>query len=513
MVLVVLGLMLQGCIPKVAIKKADAPLPAAFEPGVLETTNTATVMRKDFFDDPALLDLLDIAVANNKEINIMLQRITIAQNEIQRRRGEYLPFVGIRAGAGGDKVGEFTRYGALEEHLPLAEHAFPTFLGDFRFELFSTWEVDIWKRLRNARQAAVLEYMASKEGQNFLVTNLVADVAHSYYELLALDNHLENLEQNIRIQENALEMVKQLLLYARTTALAVRRYEAEVAKNKSNIYKIKQDITVVENRINLLLGRTPQPIQRASSGFMEQNPKVLMTGIPSQLLQNRPDIKQAELELSAAELNIKVARANFFPSFSINAAVGFEAFAVKYLFNSPQSLAAAVAGELVAPLVNRYAIRAEYKNASARQIQAAYEYEQSIINAYVEVANQISNIDKLKKNYQLKTSQVEALVQSIDVANQLFKSARTDYLDVLLTQRDTLEAKQDLIETQQKKFDAMVDLYKSLGGGWQSEPMTDAQKSYLSTLSEEAGEKMDENLSKAEAAKKIDELSVKLAED
>ena len=162
-----------------------------------------------------------------------------------------------------------------------------------------------------------------------------------------------------------------------------------------------------------------------------------------------------------------VARENFLPTFNINAGVGFEAFAVKYLFNTPQSLAAAVAGELVAPLINRYAIRAEYKNASARQIQAAYEYEQSIINAYVEVANQISNVDKLKKNYQLKTSQVEALVQSIDVANQLFKSARTDYLDVLLTQRDTLDAKQDLIETQQKQFDAMVDLYKSLGGGWQ----------------------------------------------
>lgn len=467
MVLVMSGLMLQGCIPKIAIKKADTPLPAAFEPDVLETTNTASVKWKDFYDDSALLDLLDIAVANNKEINIMMQRISIAQNEIQARRGEYLPFVGIRAGAGGDKVGEFTRKGALEEHLPLAGHAFPTFLGDFRFELFSTWEIDIWKKLRNARQVAVLEYMASTEGKNFLVTNLVADVAHSYYELLALDNHLENLEQNIRIQENALEMVKQLLLYARTTALAVRRYEAEVAKNKSNIYKLQQDITVVENRINFLLGRTPQPIQRVSSGFMEQNPKVLMTGIPSQLLQNRPDIKQAELELSAAELNIKVARANFFPSFSISAGVGFEAFAVKYLFNSPQSLAAAVAGELVAPLINRYAIRAEYKNASARQIQAAYEYEQSIIKAYVEVANQISNIDKLKKNYQLKTSQVEALVQSIDVANQLFKSARADYLDVLLAQRDTLDAKQDLIETQQKKFDAMVDLYKSLGGGWQ----------------------------------------------
>ena len=200
---------------------------------------------------------------------------------------------------------------------------------------------------------------------------------------------------------------------------------------------------------------------------MELKPKVLKTGIPSQLLQNRPDIRQAELELAAAALNIKVARANFYPSFSINAGIGFEAFALKYLINTPESLAATIAGELVAPLVNKNAIIAEYKNANAKQIQAAYEYEQSIIKAYTEVANQISNIDNLDKNYQLKTSQVEALAQSIDVANQLFKSARADYLDVLLAQRDTLDAKKDLIETKQKQIDAMVDLYKSLGGGWQ----------------------------------------------
>ena len=116
---------------------------------------------------------------------------------------------------------------------------------------------------------------------------------------------------------------------------------------------------------------------------------------------------------------------------------------------------------------NACAIIAEYKNANAKQIQAAYEYEQSIIKAYTEVANQISNIDNLDKNYQLKTSQVDALVQSIEVANQLFKSARVDYLDVLLAQRDTLDAKKDLIETKQKQIDAMVNLYKSLGGGWQ----------------------------------------------
>jgi multidrug efflux system outer membrane protein len=462
-------LMLQACgIPDLIIKNEDTHLPDSFKPGLSDRSNTATVKWKDFFDDPNLVKLIDVAVVNNKEVNIMMQRISVAENEIQARKGAYLPLVNFGTGVGGDKIGKFTRLGAVEESLILPNgQAFPTFLADYQFGLFSTWEIDIWKKLRNAAQVAVLEYMASSEGKNFLVTNLVAEVAHAYYELMALDNQLENLEQNIAIQQNGLEMVKQLQFYARATTLAVKRYEAEVAKNQAKRYEIKQQITVVENRINFLLGRTPQPIERASTGFMDIKPKFVETGIPSQLLQNRPDIRKAELELSAAKLNIDVARANFYPSFGIKAGIGFDAFALKYLINTPESLAAMVAGELTAPLVNKNAIIAEYKNSNAKQILAAYEYEQSIINAYTEVANQLSNIDNLDKNFTLRSKQVDSLVQSIDVATQLFKSARTDYLDVLLTQRDALEAKKELIETKQKQIIAMVDLYKSLGGGWQ----------------------------------------------
>jgi outer membrane protein, multidrug efflux system len=461
--------MLQSCgIPELTQKHSDTHLPDSFKPGLSKQANTANVKWKDFFEDSYLLSLIDIAVANNKEINIMMQRISVAENEIQARKGAYLPFVNFGGGAGGDKVGKYTRNGAVDDNLQIAQgQPIPTFLGDYQFGLFSTWEVDIWKKLRNAQQVAVFEYMATTEGKNFLVTNLVSEVAHSYYELISLDNQLENFRQNIAIQQNGLEIVKQLQIYARTNTLAVKRYEAEVAKNQSKLFEIGQQITVAENRINYLLGRTPQPIDRASSGFMDINPKVLSAGIPSQLLQNRPDIRKAELDLSAAKLNIEVAKANFYPSFGIKAGIGFDAFALKYLINTPESLAAMVAGELTAPLVNKNAIIAEYKNANAKQIQAAYEYEQSIINAYTEVANQLSNIHNLEKNYLLKSQQVDSLVQSIEVANQLFKSARTDYLDVLLTQRDALEAKKELIETKQKQFSAMVDLYKSLGGGWQ----------------------------------------------
>lgn len=466
--LVLSAVLLQSCgIPTLTTREADAPLPEHFDGHAHDTTNAASINWKDFFADPNLVHLIDTAVANNKEINIMLQRISVAENEIQARRGEYLPFVKFGAGVDVEKVGRFTRNGAVEETLEITEgKRFPTFLANYQFGLFSSWELDVWKKLRNATQVAVLEYMATIEGRNFLLTNLVAEVAHSYYELIALDNQLDNLERNIQLQLNGLDVVKLMQLYARANALAVKRYEAEVKKNQSRQYEIKQQISVVENRINTLLGSTPQPITRASAGFMEIKPKMVQAGIPSQLLQNRPDIKNAELELAAAKLNIEVAKASFYPSFAIKAGVGYQAFDPKYLVTTPESLAVALAGDLVAPLVNRNAIIAEYKNANAKQVQAAYDYEQKIINAYSEVANQLSNMDNLDKNYQLKSKQVAALTDSIDVASQLFKSARADYLEVLLTQRDALEAKSELIETKQKQISAMVDLYKALGGGW-----------------------------------------------
>ena len=477
-----LALIMQACaIPLLNTKKADTSLPASYinsaqntknaeaikQDAVQDTTNEANINWKEFFEDPYLSGLIDVAIVNNKEVNIMAQRINIAKNEIQARKGEYLPFVNFGAGADLGKVGRYTRNGAVEENLEIKEgKAFPDPLANYQFGLYSSWELDVWKKLRNATKVAAMEYMASVEGKNFLITNLVAEIADAYYELTALDNQALNLEQNIQIQRNALEVTSQLQKYGRATSLAVKRFEAEVKKNESKQYVIKQQTVEVENRINFLLGRVPQPIQRASAEFMAMKLKMVQAGIPSQLLENRPDIRKAELELAASDLNIKVAKANFYPSFTIRAGLGFEAFNPKYLLSTPESLMFSLAGDMMAPLINRNAITAVYKNANARQIQAAYDYEQTIISAYGEVSNQVSSIDNLEKNYQLKSAQVNALTESVDVANQLFQAARADYLEVLLTQREALEAKTELIETKQKQITAMVGLYRALGGGW-----------------------------------------------
>lgn len=454
-------------IPDMKTRTPEVDLPAQFRTESVGKDNSATVRWRDFFEDKHLVGLIEIAVRNNKEINIMMQRISTAENEIQARRGAYLPFVRGGAMAGGEKPGQFTFNGSVEEYLPLNGQPFPSFVPDYQFGLFSSWEIDIWRKLRNATEVAMLEYMASVEGKNFLVTNLVGEVAHAYYELVTLDNQLDNLERNISIQQNALSMIRDLQQFARADTLAVKRYEAEVAKNQSKRYELNQQVTVVENRINFLLGRMPEPIQRNSKAFLDMDPKILATGVPSQLLRNRPDIKKAELELAASRLNIDVARAEFLPSFGIKAGVGFDAFAMKYLINTPESLAAYVAGELVAPLVNRNAITAAFKNANVQQVQSAFEYEKTIIGAYVEVLNQMANMQNMRSSFEIKKNQVEHLISAIDIAIQLFRSARAEYLDVLTTQRDALDAERELIDTKQRQILAMVDLYKSLGGGWQ----------------------------------------------
>jgi len=432
-----------------------------------DTVNTAKTKWKDFFTDPNLAALIDDALKNNQELNIILQDINIAKNEVRGRKGAYLPYVGIGGLAGVERVGRYTSQGASDAVTYIMPgKPTPEVLPNYFLGLNASWEVDIWKKLRNSKNAAVARYLSSIEGKNFMITRLIAEIANSYYELMALDNQLEILKQNISLYQNSLEIVKMEKNSARVTELAVRRFEAEVLKNQSRQFYINQQIIEAENRINFLVGRFPQPVIRNSSTFSTLIPDSIHSGIPSQLLENRPDIRQAEKELAATKLDVRAAKAQFYPTLMITAGLGYQAFNPQYLIQTPTSLLFSIAGSLVAPLVNRSAIKAMYYSATSRQIQAVYNYERTILGAHIEVVNQLANISNLKKSYDLKSKQVQALTESIDISQVLFKSARADYMEVLLTQRDALESRFELVETKKKQMNAMVNIYRALGGGW-----------------------------------------------
>jgi len=454
-----------------AAPTTSTPVPESF--GITAQTqdannNTSALVWKEYFKDQNLVDLIDVALKNNQELNITLQEIEIAKNDIRVKKGLLLPTVGVRAGAGVEKVGRYTSQGAGDattEIKPGVETPDP--LGDFTISAYANWEVDIWKKLRNSKKAALNRYLATVEGKNFVITNLIAEVADSYYELLALDTQLDIVKQTIKLQTNALEIVKIQKQAARATELGVKKFEAEVLTSQSLEFGILQQIKETENKINFLLGRYPQEIKRTNANnFLSLLPAAVSSGIPSQLLANRPDVKQAELELVASKLDVKVARAEFYPSLDISAAVGVQAFKPSYLFTFPESILYSLAGDLAAPLINRNAIKAEFASANARQLQALYNYDRTVLNAYLEVSNQLSKIENLQKGYDLKSKQVDALNTSIDVSNDLFKSARVDYFEVLMTQRDALEAKLELVDTKKEQLNAAVHVYRDLGGGW-----------------------------------------------
>ncbi len=191
----------------------------------------------------------------------------------------------------------------------------------------------------------------------------------------------------------------------------------------------------------------------------------LSLGIPAHLLGNRPDIKQAEFELESAHLEVKSARAKFYPSIGIKAGVGIQAFNPTYLLH-PESILFNFAGDLLAPIVNRKAIKKEYRSANSKQVQALVDYEQKILNAYFEVLNQINMIENLNYSFEMKNHEMELLTQAIAISNNLFISAKADYTEVLLTQRDALEARTQLIEIKLNLFKSQIALYRSLGGGW-----------------------------------------------
>lgn len=465
---VLLLLITTGCkSSKITVRNERRSVPSSYNnSGSTDTTNSADINWRKIFADSNLVSLIDTALKNNQELNITTLEINIAQNEVKARKGEYLPFGSVGLSAGLDKPGRYTRDGAVEHNLEIQPgKPFPEPLGDFMLGAAFSWELDIWGKLRNAKKAAASRYLGSIEGRRFMVTNLVSEISSSYYELLALDNTLDIIRRNVSIQSNALEIVKQQKDAARVSQLAVNRFEAQLLNTRNLQFEVQQRIVETENHINFLVGRFPQPVLRDSDKFNNIELDSIYVGVPGQLLANRPDIRKAEQELIACKFDVKSARAAFYPSIRLNANIAFQAFNPAVWFN-PASLLYSIFGDLMAPLINRNSIKANYWTANAKQMQAVYNYEKCVLSGYTDVVNQLAAIDNYSNSYRTKEKESQILTQSVDISTNLFNSARADYMEVLLTQREALQVRMELIEVKTKLLKSKVAMYKALGGGW-----------------------------------------------
>lgn len=469
MLLLTLGV---ACIPTPPGGPARDPrldVPESFG-GVGDSRSSGLIEWREFFEDEHLVALIETALENNQELNIAVQEILVANAEVMARRGEYLPRLGFGIDAGVEHVGRYTSQGQNDEMAGVAAT-----LQEYRLGLYSSWEIDVWGRLRNLASAAAHRYLASVEGRNFMVTRLVAEIASLYYELLALDRRLEVLDTNIALQEHGLRLVRAQFEGGRVTILAVTRFEATLRAMQSARYLVQQRIVETENRINFLAGRYPLPVARSSDAFLDRAPPEMSVGVPSDLLSNRPDVRQAELQLAAARLDVSAARAAFYPSLGIEGVVGYESYDARRLFNTPDSLLFGLLGRIFAPLLNRKGLTAEYFASNSREMQAVLNYERAVLAAVIEVSNRVSLMHNLRESLGLKQQQVQLLSQAIDASTSLFNSGRAEYLDVLTTRQELLEAQLELIELKRDQMIASVTLYQALGGGWRTPATADTE--------------------------------------
>lgn len=461
------ALLLAGCASyRTETSIRSAPLPRGFQ-GTADSTSGATIAWHEHFNDPVLIALIDTALRNNPDRLIALQRLEAARAQVRRAKGALLPDLGVAASAGVRKFGLYTMDGAGNITTDITPgQLVPIDLPDYFGAFTASWEIDVAGRLRNMKRSAQARLIASAEGANWVTSKLVAEVVVTYYDLLALDNELAVARRTMASQEEALDVITAKKETGRANELAVEQFTAQLLSVQALAKEIEQDIRETENGLNFLLGRYPQPIDRDPQALLGGLPPLLSAGVPSQLLNNRPDIREAAMNVEAARFDLKAAKASFYPRLTLTAHYGLQAFSTDLLIQTPASLAYGLLGGLTAPLINRSAIEAEFRGAKAEQIASLHDYQRSLLNGFVEVSNALANVRNLQEVDSLKSRQSDVMMRSVETSTELYRAARAEYLEVLYAQQNALQAQLELIDVKRRQRFATVDLYRALGGGW-----------------------------------------------
>lgn len=465
------GLGFAGCqTSRTALPSSDLAIPETYA-GDYDTVSMADARWEHFFADEELNALISTALENNIDLRIALQRIEMSRAGILAAHGAMLPTLSADVSGGGRKFGDYTMDGVGNWDTNFSpnineKQSIPTgFLPDYYLGFRSSWEVDLWGKLRALRQAAQDRFIAGGHGRNLIVTSLIAEIAGEYYHLLALDSELAIMRYNIDLQTKATETVQNLKQAGRANELAVNQFTAQLLNSKGALASISQEIIASENRLNMLIGRFPQPIPRGEPLRLRDFPDSISTGIPAQMLRKRPDILQAQRELLASHSELRAADLAFLPSLHISADLGMQAFKSGLIF-APGSLAYGILGGLSAPLLNRKGLKAGRQIREAEMKEALLRYNKLVLSGFNEIATDLKRLQKLEEMYDLKQEEVSELRQAVSVSNELFIVGAATYLEVVTAQNGVVSAEVDLIGIRKQQFLTLLQLYRSLGGGW-----------------------------------------------
>lgn len=421
-----------------------------------DTTSMANVPWRELFTDPILQEHIENGLANNLDIRIALQNITAAEAYLKQGKSGYLPTLGVNGSYTWMDPSESSQIGVASGGETVNQYDLTASL---------SWEADIWGKIRSQKRAFSAGYLQSLAAHKAVKTELIASIASIYYQLLALDEQVEIAETSIDARKSSLQATEALKEAGQVTAVAVKQTEAQIYTSQIILVNLENSIQLLENTLSILLAEPPHAIQRTELETQKIESE-LKTGVPSLLLENRPDVMAAEFGLINAFELTNVARANFYPSLTLTAATGFQSFELEDWF-SASSIFSSIAGGLFQPILNGRQIRTNYEVSLSQKEQALLNYKRTLLNAGKEVSDALANYEAASEIIVIREKQTLALKDATEYSEQLLNNGLANYLEVLTARQNGLNAELNLVDSRFQQLNAMVTLYQALGGGWE----------------------------------------------
>jgi multidrug efflux system outer membrane protein len=446
-----------GCAVGPNYKRPQLDVPESFRgaPGAQATNSLADQSWQQMFPDATLRELIATALTNNYDLRIAIARVEQARSILTQARAGFLPQFNYQGtiGRGKNALGNtaFFDNGQTTDFFLLAGNV--------------SWEIDLWGRIRRQNEAARAQFLASDENRKDILLTVISEMAQAYFRLLALDAELEIARSASNSFAESWRIFNDRLQNGVASMLETSRAEASLRSASAAVPEAERQIILQENLINLLSGRNPGPVPRSRTLLQQQLPPEVPPGLPSALLERRPDIRQREQLLRAANAQVGVAVADFFPQISLSGLLG-QVSPELSLFTSGAANAWSVAANLTGPLFQGGRLTGQYRQARAIWDQTRLEYESTVLTAFREVADSLTSVQKLAESRVEQTRAVQANELAVDLSRDRYIAGRAGYFELLEAQQQLFPAQTILVQIQLNQYLALVQLYKALGGGF-----------------------------------------------
>ncbi|MBN8822659.1 MULTISPECIES: efflux transporter outer membrane subunit [unclassified Spirosoma] len=460
--ILILTLLVSGCKVGQNYRRPTVQLPEQYaERPLVDTSSVALMPWRQFFRDTDLQNLISTALTNNFDLQVAIKRIEENQAYVRQTRYALLPAVNGQVAASTVTPSRNSLNGLSLENFIGTRH-----LEDYSANLALSWEADIWGRIRRQNEATRAQFLQTEEAAKAVRTNLVASVATGYFNVLLLDAQLEIAKRNVALGDSIVRLIRLQKQSGDVTELAVQQAEAQRQNADLLRSQLEQALAIEQNGIRQLLGDWPGTIARSSRLATYPVADTLLTGVPAQLLANRPDVRVSELSLVAANARAGVAEASLYPALTITGSAGLNSFQASNWFALPNSLFYNLAAGLVQPIFQRRQLRTQLEVSQIQREAALVQFRQSLNTAVTDVSNALVRHEKVQEQERIATARAQTLQGAINNAKLLFKSGMATYLEVITAQSNALQAELAVADIKRQRLSAMVDVYRSLGGGW-----------------------------------------------